>query len=279
MAKGVRLYDACFPQNNSATCAEDNAERHPSHFQWCRDDDCDSLYTWFTNWTLRDPRLHGYPASVAWLLEPPSIEEWPYKWVIKNRRLFDAVLTYDARLLELDDNVFKFCPHGGSWIDWDLWKVYRKKSDICMIISDKDEAVGHQMRQDIVEVFKGYRDIKMFGPSHTRLDRKIDALRHYRYAIVVESIKMDYYFSEKLIDCFATGTVPIYWGCPSISDYFDYEGIISFNDLGQLSRIINSVGVADYRTRMLAIIENKERAKKYRMAEDWAFEKYPELFR
>ena len=50
------------------------------------------------------------------------------------------------------------------------------------------------------------------------LKDKIDGLRDYRYHFCIENIKRDYWFTEKLIDCFVTGTIPIYWGCPSIFD-------------------------------------------------------------
>ena len=33
----------------------------------------------------------------------------------------------------------------------------------------------------------------------------------------------DYEFDEKLIDCFLTGTVPIFWGCPSIDKFFKHH--------------------------------------------------------
>jgi hypothetical protein len=41
------------------------------------------------------------------------------------------------------------------------------------------------------------------------------------YSVVVESSNEQNYFTEKLIDCLITKTIPIYWGCPNISDFFD----------------------------------------------------------
>ena len=42
--------------------------------------------------------------------------------------------------------------------------------------------------------------------------------------MVIENIRRDYYFSEKLVTAIAAGCVPIYWGCPSIAHFFDPEG-------------------------------------------------------
>ena len=41
------------------------------------------------------------------------------------------------------------------------------------------------------------------------------------YSVAVESSNEPNYFTEKLIDCLITKTIPIYWGCPNISEYFD----------------------------------------------------------
>lgn len=33
--------------------------------------------------------------------------------------------------------------------------------------------------------------------------------------------RQECYFSEKLSDCFVSGTIPLYWGCVRLGDYFD----------------------------------------------------------
>ena len=53
----------------------------------------------------------------------------------------------------------------------------------------------------------------------------------WMFHIAIENVSRDDYFTEKLLDCFLTRTVPIYWGCPNISNYFDAEGIIHINTL------------------------------------------------
>jgi len=271
--KKIRIIDACFPGGGSAACSEDNAHRTPTHFEWCREE-CDSLYTWFTNWTIRDPRAMNYPARVAWLLEPPSIQNWPYKWILGNRDKFDAIFTYDRRLLESNDNRFKFAPHGGSRIDWDLWGLYPKSKNVCMIVSDKRETEGHKLRHEIAKKFGDWIDV--YGPSYKNFDRKFDVLRHYRYCVVVESIRMDYYFSEKLIDAISVGCVPVYWGCPSIGGWFSQDGIVEFGNLYELESELMQLAVPtftrNYEDVKSVLVTNLGNAWKYRMPEDWMYE-------
>jgi hypothetical protein len=48
----------------------------------------------------------------------------------------------------------------------------------------------------------------------------------YQYSLVIENSSQTHYFTEKLIDCLITKTIPIYYGCPNIADYFDTTGWI-----------------------------------------------------
>ena len=46
----------------------------------------------------------------------------------------------------------------------------------------------------------------------------------------MENDSVPNYYTEKITDCFATGTVPIYWGATNIGDYFDERGIIVLDE-------------------------------------------------
>ena len=235
------------------------------------------MTTFYTNWTIEKAYYVFDPIKVAWLLEPPSIQDWPYNWIAANPGLFDYVLTYDKRLLDLGDSRVKFAPHGGSWIDWDLWGTYEKTKDVCMIVSDKMDSEGHKLRHEIANEFGDRIDV--YGPSYQKFDRKFDVLRHYRYCVVVESVKMDYYFSEKIIDPISVGTIPIYWGCPSISRYFEDSGGVAFEAVNDIATILDKMTNTRYERLRSVLDGNLETAKQYRMPEDWMFEHYPELFR
>jgi len=57
----------------------------------------------------------------------------------------------------------------------------------------------------------------------------------FRFSIVIENIKADFYFSAKLINCFVHATVPVYWGAPSIAVFFNVSGMIVFDTLEEVS--------------------------------------------
>lgn len=94
-----------------------------------------------------------------------------------------------------------------------------------MIYSEKTSTVGHKLRHKIAKEFP---QVDLYGRgSPAPINLKEEALVDYRFSIVIENSRIDNYFTEKLVDCFLTGTVPIYWGCPNIGDYFEEGGVIS----------------------------------------------------
>jgi thermostable 8-oxoguanine DNA glycosylase len=93
------------------------------------------------------------------------------------------------------------------------------------------------------------------------------------FSITIENCKKDFYFSEKLIDCFITGTIPIYWGCPSIGNFFNEKGIIVFNNIDDLKDILKDIDKKYYDERKKYILENYEISKNYLVADDIIFEK------
>ena len=71
------------------------------------------------------------------------------------------------------------------------------------------------------------------------------------------------WITEKVIDCFATKTIPIYYGAPNIGDFFNKDGIIVFNSIDELNVILNSLPPNFYESKRAAIEENYERSKQY----------------
>jgi hypothetical protein len=93
------------------------------------------------------------------------------------------------------------------------------------------------------------------------------------FSIVVENTIKDYYFTEKLIDCFRTGTIPIYWGCPSIGDFFDLNGIIIFNSIEELNDIIHNLNEELYNSKLNSVIINFNKSKDYLLPDDIIYKK------
>ena len=62
--------------------------------------------------------------------------------------------------------------------------------------------------------------------SLSALSAKVDLFETFQFSIVIENCRETNYISEKLIDCLITKTIPIYYGCPNVSKFFNTEGWI-----------------------------------------------------
>lgn len=238
----------------------------PKKFDWERNSDSNTLI--FTDLSLFSSHNYDVQKKYAWLLESPEITPSSYEYIKNNFNLFDGIFTFDKELLSMD-NKFTFVPCGGCWID-DIDKgLHRKTKMISMLSSSKNSTEAHKLRHRIINELSGVDYYGFMNP----IDKKITSLRDYRFSIIVENTKKDYYFTEKIIDCFMTGTIPIYYGCPSIGDFFDDFGIITFDTISELKEIISELSTDDYNKRINSVQKNYEEAKKYLVADDIIYEK------
>ena len=81
--------------------------------------------------------------------------------------------------------------------------------------------------------------------------------------MIIENAQEPDYFTEKLLDCFICGTIPIYWGAPNISHYFNVDGMVICNDLAELQGAIEAILKGNVGSKPLvdpAIIEHNYNA-------------------
>jgi hypothetical protein len=112
--------------------------------------------------------------------------------------------------------------------------------------------------------------IDVYGRGINEIPNKEIGLKDYRFSFAVENDTYDTYFTEKILDCFATGTIPIYMGTKKVNEYFNEDGIIFFDGTFDLSLLTEEL----YHSKMNAIKDNYDRVQKYSVLDDWIFENY-----
>ena len=86
------------------------------------------------------------------------------------------------------------------------------------------------------------------------------------FHIAVENVNQPNWYTEKIADAFATKTVPIYWGCPNISELgYDDNGIIRFETIDELISIVNSLTPETYNNMKESIEHNYNVVKSDRL--------------
>ena len=103
---------------------------------------------------------------------------------------------------------------------------------------------------------------------------KSEALNDYMFSVAVENCSVPNYFTEKIGDCFATGTIPVYVGCSNIGEFFNTDGIIQLTYGVEMESLTEEL----YLSKLDAVKDNFERIKKYEIPEDWMYETYQEYF-
>lgn len=278
----VNLLDGSFAHIQASNLGGDRSGETPENIAWDRT--LQSPGPIFITDMLIDQvkNYMQYPARIGWLLEPPSLSDTHYINAVKYMQYYDKILTFDTDLTSKYPDKFIYYPFGGSWIEKHNWDMYVKTESVSMIASQKTRAPGHQLRHAAIARFESYApamNVDVMGYGYNPIETKLDGLADYRYSIVIESCKKDAYFSEKLIDCLACGTVPIYWGYENIKYYFNNVGLLRFSTLAELDHIlINVVSEFDYHMRIPAIVENMQKAEQYQVAEDWIYKHYTDMF-
>jgi len=62
-----------------------------------------------------------------------------------------------------------------------------------------------------------------------------DFYKQHRFAIVFENNARDFYITEKLLNGFRAGTLPVYWGSPNIGKYFHERRVLQLKDDSETS--------------------------------------------
>ena len=226
---------------------------------------------------------------IADIHEPPYLfnQIKVYNEIYNNYQLFDAILTNNDMLLTLPNAIFRNSGHEvvlnknihtheyPILQDNSLINIYEKTKHISCIASAKGITTGHLFRINCINsIIRNKCNIDLFGIGIREIRGKLDGLKDYRFSIAIENGMYKNYFTEKILDCFLTGTIPIYYGCPNISDFFNTNGFFTFNNEHELLEIINKLTIDDYINRLEIIKENFDRANKFWYDNDRFFDKY-----
>jgi hypothetical protein len=205
----------------------------------------------------------------VWLLESRQIIPDVFNFVEKNYEFLstrcDAIFTCDKELCNIPG--FKYViSNAAPWVE--DRQVYEKSKLVSMISSNKSYTEGHRKRLEYVNKFKDKLDL--YGRGIKDISCKEDGLRDYMFSIAIENAVYDTYFTEKLTDCFATGTIPVFYGSKSVIEYFNEDGILWLDENFDMSILTEDL----YNSKKDAILDNYQRSLTLPISEDYMFENY-----
>ena len=142
-----------------------------------------------------------------------------------------------------------------SGIDYDFLKnkePLKKANRVSTISSSKIIFDGHRTRNNLISdlsVSEISDSLDIFGNGYNRFTDKYDIISDRMFHLVVENTRCENYWSEKIADVYLADSMPIYYGCPNISNYFDKDSLVILESLeseyviSAIKRIIHNEGL------------------------------------
>ena len=163
--------------------------------------------------------------NIAMLLEPRSMIGEYYDYVLTHYTQFKYIFTHDSQLLRLPNA--RMLNWGDVWLTTDS----EKTKGISLVTSPKNWCPLHKARLELYNYFKDRPEVDCFYGDWNNSEipniQPQDYLEHYKFSIIIENDLDDYWYTEKILNCFSTKTVPIYVGARKIYNLFNPYGIIA----------------------------------------------------
>lgn len=213
--------------------------------------------------TYQDNSCIGQTDGIAFLLEPRSMAADAYVYVEQNPDKFDLIFTHDSKILK-NNNAYYL-----NWADVWLTTDSPKTKGISLVSSWKDWCPLHKARITLARLFEMSKKVDVYGTYNDPSNKEMKAvppeqyLEHYKFSIILENDIDDLWFTEKILNCFSTKTVPIYLGASRIGEVFNSKGIIQVTDWQEIPAVVSELDINSYASYLPYIEENFERVKEY----------------
>lgn len=213
--------------------------------------------------TLEELQINPYNILI---IQEPNQLFGLHDWAIHNSHYFSCILSWGADILSKCENSILF-PFGTTFLHKnDVYKsisAMEKKFELSFLCGSKQIIEGHFLRH---KIFNKKNEIKSIPLKwyYTYDGSKEVCFETSMFHLSIENSKNINFFTEKIVDSFITKTIPIYWGCTNISEFFDSRGFFTFNTEEEFFNIVNNLTEEDYLSRKEYIERN------YQLAIYWA---------
>ena len=121
----------------------------------------------------------------------------------------------------------------------------RKREKFCAAVITNP--IG--FRLNFIKELNKYKNIDMGGRFHNNVGGyvkdKIEFLKQYKFSLAMENSEADGYTSEKIIDAYLAGTIPIYYGDYMVDDYINPKTYILIRNHRDMANKINYIKKID----------------------------------
>ncbi len=209
-----------------------------------------------------ETRAQCPPENVWCLMQEPYMKGHT-DWMVEKLGPYARILSH-----HVPSNLSKFTVSHPA-IPWHVNKTFDelvaleippKPKTLSWVVGNARDLPGHRKRLAFLEYIqqKGSLDIDLFGRAVRFIEDKWDGLAPYQYSLAIENSSSPDYWTEKIADCFLSWSVPIYFGCTNLEDYFPPASFIRI-DIDSPEKAFESVKAVtdkdDWKKRIPALTE------------------------
>ena len=162
------------------------------------------------------------------------------------------------------------CPSLSSPLEWFWWVRKKLLQLLCKSFPSGDfpvktiqlqdlrlEAICFFMERNLLDLYgRGWRVLGNLPPRwQTRMkpvlkrnpakacSNKLETIKNYKFGLCIENAKFPGYVTEKIIDCFVSGVIPIYVGAPDVELYIPKSCFINLSDYKTIEELLKYLQV------------------------------------
>ncbi len=114
---------------------------------------------------------------------------------------------------------------------------------ISWIAGNATDLPGHHKRTKLLNyVMQNEKTgIHFFGRAVKYIEDKWDGLAPYKYTVIIQNSSSPDYWTDVVSDSFLSWTVPIYFGCTNLEEYFPQDSFIKIDSIDDPSRCLDLI--------------------------------------
>lgn len=279
----INLFDNIFSHTTSS------AGLVPRNFEYVRNNASFDGITIFTDSHILSNYVDRVNSKykIGWLCESKAIFPYTLEFIKSVEHKYDYFFTHDKSLIDYNPNKFLYVIPA-SWREHfpdQHVNLYENKSKlVSFCFSNKTGAKGHSYRHEVSKQICNFVDCMGTGTDKpfSHFERYL-AYKDYMFTIIIENENYDYYYSEKIIEPYWAGTIPIYWGGSHNLGLIrnvlgmDTDSLIMFKNTDELLSILKNLSKDFYYEKLNSVIYNHNLFKKpvFRLgSEEFFYENY-----
>lgn len=135
---------------------------------------------------------------------------------------------------------------------------WEERKELCAVVSNKHysmlpkidspslkkalEVQLHDKRYEFIRHQKNVNNFDLYGKGWPEdygkeIDDKLKVMRKYKFSLCYENVRWNGYVTEKIIDCFIAGTIPIYKGAIDIADFIPRASYATPKDYNEIDHL------------------------------------------